>query len=239
MEFGPIVVYKCPGCGNFIQQQTYSSWNNLGGRFYSDGYENAMMLDQTKEITKCENCETLFWLDKQSQFGEYDSNERKKFYRKTKIELENVDSANDCLDLDDYLKAIDANLYRNRAEEKYLRMQLWQSFNDRVRLAHIPDSPLDEKKIFHTAEDKERYETNCKKLIEILRAEWDERKGEYEDGEDNGKLKIAELYRNLGEFEKCETALKAIDDEYEEKKKNIIHRECARKHKWVVIFNPD
>jgi hypothetical protein len=45
---------------------------------------------------------------------------------------------------------------------------------------------------------------------------------------------MAEIKRNLGEFESCVTILKGIDIEEVEWLKEKMLRECERKNRWVV-----
>ena len=132
-----------------------------------------------------------------------------------KTEWENPDSA-EFLSLDEYIEAINFEVYRNKNEECFLRIRLWWAFNDRIR---------DGKKIFLNKNDKEIYELNCKKLIELLN----------KNTEDEILMR-AELYRNLGNYIECINILETMDKDDYPILKDIIKKECENNNKNVVEY---
>jgi hypothetical protein len=81
-------------------------------------------------------------------------------------------------------------------EEKTIRIWVWWAFNNRVRNGS--------KEMFLEENDKDLWGDNCRALLNLLKVNLIE---------DNDKLRVAELYRNLGEFEKCIEVTNSIFNE--------------------------
>jgi len=72
-------------------------------------------------------------------------------------------------------------------------MKLWWTYNDILR---------ENSNINFTEAESEAYENNCKELIKIL-----------DKNDLNEIIMIAELYKNIGNYEDCLEILKTIDSE--------------------------
>lgn len=110
----------------------------------------------------------------------------------------------------------------NKDDEIFIRKKIWWTFNDRIR------DKLGEK-MFINENDEFLYIQNCKTLIDLL-----------DTRNDNYKMIIAELYRNIGNFEKSIELIDNIIVDFENTNdKNVdklkkIKEECLLKNKLVV-----
>ena len=68
---GPTYLYECPNCQTVITRDSISSGNTFGAVLYSDGKTDAPMLPRFPDLTKCRQCQTIFWLSKTKEIGEY------------------------------------------------------------------------------------------------------------------------------------------------------------------------
>lgn len=212
MLLGPNTVYKCPNCENLITNGSLMSGNTNGAKIYSDGRMFATMYPEYPEITKCRNCDAIFWLNKIEEIGTYNWGDA------DNQDWENADEA-DFLYLDDYFRALKSGLATDKDEEIYIRENIWWAYNNRIRGG---------KKIFETNEDELVWEKNVKKLLELL-----------DHSEEGDQIMVAELYRNLGNYKESISILKGIDNEYQNSVKKKLLKACKQKNRWVFLLNDD
>jgi len=248
---GPNLVYECPKCKRTVWRESLISGNTLGSTLFSDGKRISPMLPEFPFIVKCKECNTFYWLDKKNRIGEFEDyeirdykkpkesntcntslldgimntslldnimgeyDEHKYDHIKSKFENEwKKPKEAEFLSPNEYFEAIKSKICSNKDEELCLRLNLWWAFNDRTR---------DYKDIFLTEENKDIYESNCIALIEML-----------DKNEINGKITIAELYRNLGKYIECNKILNTIKDKKYAMFKKILKKECEKNNKNVV-----
>ena len=121
--------------------------------------------------------------------------------------------------------------------EIYVRKQILWTFNDRVRnrkdiLVHGLDAvsfdqARDDKGIFVQETDEVLWKQNCQRLIELL-----------DTTDVNEKIMIAELHRNLGEFDVCMELINSLDKDIHWIG-SIVGRfkiECENRNKSVIKF---
>lgn len=207
---GPIQIYQCPQCQNFIKQYSLMSGNTFGAKLYSDGKHVAPMLPEYPDLTKCESCNHIFWLSKQKQIGEFEYGDT------VKNEWEFADDA-EFLSIPDYYQALETGVAKNKEEEIDIRMRLWWSYNDRIR---------NSENIFNDENDELRWHDNVNKLLTIL-----------DLNDDNDKIVAAELYRNLGNFDACRDVVNSIENEDLEWVKEKFLKACNEKNRWVIQMN--
>ncbi|MGI6521422.1 MAG: hypothetical protein ACOX2D_09890 [Fermentimonas sp.] len=207
---GPNYVYKCPNCGNLLRKGSLMSGNTFGAEIFSDGKRIAPMLPEFPELTKCKKCNTIFWLSKLKEIGTYQWGD------KVNSHWKNADNA-EFLNIEDYFRALNEGLADNMQEELFVRQRIWWAYNDRVRNGNNP---------FSDVNDEIMWRENCIKLISLL------------DASDlSQRIMIAELKRNLGDFDSCLEIIKKIDNvELNWLKKTFIS-ECEKRNKWVVKLN--
>ena len=223
---GPILYYKCPKCRELTGKETIVSGNTLGAVLFSDMKQFAIMLPEFPQITKCIKCRTIFWLDGKNEVR----NRRHKpcFFASF-------------LTADGYNESINNRVYRNEEELKFLRVRLWWSYNDRIRKHNRPfyssnsitdifmrddDQIRNHGEIFSTEEDRIIYEDNCVELIGLL------------DKENiSERIMIAELFRNLGNFDECKKIIDSLDED-SVWIKELFNVECNKNNKYVIALEP-
>ena len=200
---GPNYIYHCPECPNLISNGSLASGNTNGVKIYSDGKQIAPMLPKFPEITRCSKCDTIFWLSKAKEAGKYDY---RHFFDKP---CENAERAR-FLTNDEYWLALENKIYDSEEEEKFIRQAFWWGLNDKERNG-IPNPFSDE--------EMNRLSTNLKRLLELL----DEKKV-------HQKIMTAEIYRIMGDFEKCEIILGSINYPHLEWMITAYKRKCQEKN---------
>ena len=117
---GPAQYYKCPKCPQIMSRGSIMSGNTFGSRLFSDGKRISPMLPEFPTITKCYNCDYIFWLNSGQMCGleQVDPNQVKRA---------------GFLDAFGLNEAIKLGLALNSKEEVYLRQRIIWSINDRVR----------------------------------------------------------------------------------------------------------
>jgi hypothetical protein len=214
MILGTYLIYKCPNCGRTTRRGNIISGNTFGSVLYSDGKQIAPMLPEFPYFIKCEKCKTFYWLNDENKAGEYEGRER--FYRlKDESKWKDSDHAR-FLSSDEYLEAINLKVYKTNDEEQYLRRRLWWALNDKYR--------RDDEFVFNE-NDKDIYESNCIKLIDML-----------DKNEINDKITCAELYRNIGNYVECKNVLETIQEEKYNWIKEILLKECEKNNKKVIML---
>ena len=187
------------------------SGNTFGAHLYSDGKQEAPMLPDFPEITRCRKCDVIFWLVKLEEIGTYYPGFQE---HPDQPEWEAADNA-EFLSIGDYFRALSEGLAENPSEELYLRQRIWWTYNDRVR----------EKKteMFRSAEDEGHWKENLVRMLELL-----------DDSDRNQRVMKAEIHRNLGEFETCVQILYSLDEPDLDRVKEKLLSECRKQNRWVV-----
>lgn len=206
MQFGPAYIYECSNCGNLLRRVSLQSGNNFGELVYSDGNSFAPMLWGFPQLVKCPKCQTFLWMKRLKEVGQYDLNEKQ-----INPSWKNAHSVS-FLDIDDYYLALE-KIKLNKKNEIFIRIRIWWEFNNKLR---------DGDKTFDLQEER-HWEKNCERLLELLKPT-----------NINMQITIAELYRNLGAFEKCMELIQAINDDDYAWIKNIFMKECGKQNKYVV-----
>jgi hypothetical protein len=207
---GPIYVYKCPNCGNLLKNGSLTSGNTFGAKIFSDGKRIAPMLPEFPNLTKCKKCNTIFWLHKLKEIGVYEWGDEKN------SKWQNADKA-EFLGIDDYFNALNKGMATNKEVELFIRQHIWWAYNDKIRQGL---------KLFIDNADEERWVDNLEKLKILL-----------DQSDINQRIMIAEINRNLGDFENCINIIQGIDDAELDWLKEKFLTECKRKNKWVIKLN--
>ena len=136
--------FECPNCGNIVSRGTLISGNDLGTVYYSDGKQVSPMIPEFPAITRCPECNFIFWLDDGTRVND-------------PATLSAVPA--EFLTVNEYLIALENKSYRTKDEEIFLRQSLWWKFNDRIRNGEA---------LFSSKKEKEIWEDNLRKLIGLL-----------------------------------------------------------------------
>jgi len=222
-------IYKCPSCGNLFRQGSLMSGNTFGAKLFSDGISIAKMSLNFPNFTKCKDCGSFLNLRELKEVGVarfnyysktgYDSIEWGNMYLKIKYLKLNREDIPDSklLEVRDLYDALEMF----PQYELYFRLQILWSSNDHLRFLLEHDFPIREL----DANSDKRFEENCIALLNLL-----------DQNDENQKILMAELHRNLGQFDKCIELIMSIDRHSNYIKKYFI-LECERRNK--LIFRID
>ena len=184
MKFGDPVIYECPSCKKKMRMITYSSYTTKGGTLYSDGM-NTGSPNIASDLAKCPNCAAVFFrhnIKKKETMNSHMAEGIKKI-----VELKRID----------YINALETGTAKNRKEEKQIREDLWRSLNDTSRYG---SRRLSERLL-------KIYKENCKALAALTEKSLNKIKKKNNGSNDNNHeisiIMLAELNRNLGNFEEC------------------------------------
>lgn len=206
---GPTILYKCPNCGNLLSNESLISGNTFGAKLYSDGKQFAPMLPDFPRLSKCKKCDTIFWLDEAAETGSYEWGDP------ISTEWQHADTAEFLL-LPEYFEALTQGLGQRKADESYIRQQIWWAYNDRVRRGQP---------VFATEKDEASYRANCTRLMALL------------DPEDTSQyIMIAELKRNLADFNGCLQMMQQLDEAELDWLKTRFVAACQKKQQWVMLL---
>lgn len=204
---GPNYVYECPNCRNLLIKRSISSENTFGAKIFSDGKRIVRMFPEFPNLTKCKKCDTIFWLSKLEAIGTYKS------ANPDNPKWQKADLA-EFLDIDEYNIAIKTGVAENKKEELFIRQRIWWAYNDRYR---------NDCKIFIDEDDELNWRANVNELMNLL-----------DQTDISHSIILAELNRNLGNFEKCISIIESIDNEELNWIKDKFLNECERKNRFVI-----
>jgi len=185
MKPGPDQIISCPHCKGIAKYRTLTSGNTLGATFWSDGKKVFPMLALPPAVIKCQHCEKSYWLTDAEKVGtvklrgEEDQKAHPEWTAAKQIE-EPTEG--------DYYSAIEANLAKDRGQEKLLRILAWWRRND----AHRTQEEI-----------KVSVSDTCRENLEALLRLIDQ-----ENDED--RLMKGEVLRELGQFEDAKQVLNSV-----------------------------
>jgi hypothetical protein len=201
-----VAIYTCPICGQAVYVNEILSYNSFDiGTIYSDLVIS--MLNNPTE-TKCKKCGKIFELNEFNNVEKiYDNIFTDYFFSdEEQNKLEKYKSLYEAtfLSVQDYLEKI-----RNEeGDEKQNRLNLWHTAN-----VLFDDK---EKNI-----DTQIYIDNCKWLISLYK----------KPKNDNQIITLAELYRNIGNFNSCIKTILKLKDDKDDRMKNKFIEHCIKKDK--------
>jgi hypothetical protein len=166
---GPPIIISCPQCGQYAKKRTLISGNTFGAKLWSDGKKIAPMLPDFPNLVVCSKCDQFYWVKDAKKIAEIkNSAELKEKYSNVEfIEFPTFHQ---------YFKALETI-----PDEKYIRIRIWQSYNDYFRQGNEKDVTQD------------MQDLNAKNLLALLKL-----LGELNQ---NDLLMKAEILRNLGWFD--------------------------------------
>ena len=196
----PQLEYMCPACGNYFYNSGVRSFSIFGSIRYSDGVSktnyNPFWVSQCPKCKQYVANEHLFRLPfpVSVEFGLDDPKFRRPYTVKNDENYGRVDCFEGYSRKAIVEKIIAQGLYfpitvseaSRRSHKRLLYRELWHEYN------------------MHRNEiDDEVYCNVCRELIEMLSDSRDIR----------FRITLAELYRNIGEFERCLAILDEVNDE--------------------------
>jgi hypothetical protein len=206
MLLGDIIFYKCPKCGSYTHKESLLSGNTFGAKNYSDGKQIAPMLPTFPYLNKCENCGHFYWLNNKTKADINSVSDSSKKHTARFLEIDEFKGALM------YMKDLDA------AHERYIRNQIYWSFNDRTRNG---------KDIFINEDEEILYISNILFLFDLL----DENKTE-------DLITKAEMHRNIGLFDDAIKYLDKIENKDFKWVVDRIRNKAINGEKEVFLLNP-
>jgi hypothetical protein len=253
MMLGPDISYKCPKCGKLLAAINLQSGNTFGAVYYSDGKRIASMLPDSPYLVRCSGCNEFFWLNNENENGKINVRTQLAIEFDPKKRIEWAKFPN----LEDFILALESKIYNDIQQELYIRVRIWWAFNDRVRNKNKIFNSDIEKEIWQdnlnfllshyiqedieNRQEIEQYDAEL--IIKPVDTEPEDdfmsifRSGFNRPPQINYdfRIRIAEIFRNLGNFEKCMEYINSIDKGYVD----LIDRykiECKNKNSQVFQF---
>jgi len=219
---------KCPSCEAIQQRQTLMSGNTIGAIYYSDGEYYAPMLPEYPDYVKCPACGVLFKIVtaaivKTMVMGQ-DS------YTESIGENYNYPFVKPLTE-DEYIQAINNGLYNTgkkgskewKEDLLSLRILLWRAMNHRIQETNTATTIVTGMEAAD-ADTKSTYDKNCRQILLLLK-----------EDSDTNRIMQAEIYRNLGDFDKCKTLLNEIKQPEKYKRYiSSISAACEAKNTFTV-----
>jgi len=207
-----------------------SYWENSGSvTVYSDGERTGgdagiQTPHFTPDFGKCPFCNALFFVHNLKPAG-------------SEGQYENYEYIDDPV-FDDYIKAVKKKIAKTPDEEIQIRVKLWQALNDSIRDNRVQDRrDIDAERIFFLDDHAKMWEDNCKALLSFL-----EKKVEKCVDKDEIcfiSVTIAELNRNLGNFDACFDIIENLPETFEWLKLKYISRTASHDRLVFILTAPD
>jgi len=243
---GPDYIYECPNCGKLLKEGSFASGNTFNARHFSDGSCNAPMLPDFPVLTKCKACDTILNLNTLKEIGTFDydyhydykkgevvnRNNRIRWknilenFLKISIKIEDIPRA-DFLKREDLFCALEVF----PQHELYIRREIWWSYHKRLKSEFSRNKNISEitkQACLLLIEDNALYKENCRALIRLLNPK-----------DEQQRIMIAELYRNLGEFDKCVELMDILSDIRYSGLKRMFKEECKKRNPLTFCINFD
>ena len=210
---GPVQIIKCPACGAHQSNKSLRSGNTFGARYFSDGKRLAPMLPEYPYFVKCHACNVYFKINDKVIVGE--TSREKITANGSKAPFVRF------LTVNEYSQAIKEGLYNGDEKDILsLRLSMWRRYNDIYDGERRYETYSSDNKVSET-EERDIYEDNCRKILSMMS----------ENKDDESLLTFAELYRNIGDFDKCKKILNTVEKpEKYERYISKIKAECDKKN---------
>lgn len=182
MSPGPSIITECHKCHGLFTQWTLRSGNTFTARFWPDGVMKAPMMPELPSLINCPCCNDFVW--------KKDCTEIEEIYGYDEIQAKypGIKPYNNP-NIDTFMLALqEKGLTKGR--EGYIRTKLMHFFNDENRDSEIPISQPSDMQI-----------ENYKRLLIIANKD-----------DANDTMLRAEIYREMGEYEKSLELLEKVKD---------------------------
>lgn len=222
MMLGGTTIFKCPKCNQWIK--TGPEILRPRRTIWSDGLANDFEFSKYVSINCCPHCELCslsnefkcidYMLGMADNEVEYYMDGLQVVHPDQSILKERYKNVPHfaSTELDILIKALQ---YIGKGENE-LRLKIWQVYNNRFRIDNM--KPFDSK-------EEQDYINNIKILIDWLDAE-----------SDDEKLFLAELYRNIGEFEKSKSIILTRKDKTTQWISDPMILEIEQKNKKPILL---
>ena len=181
-----IEIKQCPTCSCEFTAWAVASHNTIDAKFFTDGFVYGPMYDEGSALLMCPGCNKYFWReDVPTRESMRDSQYFRDAERRSLPDAKQVHGR----DNDDLLHQA---FWKSEAQEKYIRIRAWWSFNSAYR-GHATEE-------FNLSPEQE---ANLLRLLQLLST-----------NDPDESITRAEVLRELGQFDNC---LKQLDQPFEER----------------------
>jgi hypothetical protein len=185
MILGPPELINCPFCNTLYQKQSLISGNTFGGMHFSDGQHFYPMLPSQPQLSVCDVCLNFFWVKDLESLSN----------------MRDYDGDEDppyvrWPEQEEWMRALSLGIQRNKDEETYIRTHIWWILNNKFRSEDASYTGND-------AFPEKFYQEN---LFALLRLRLNENEPD--------QLLLAEIYRELGYFDKAIELIKEVKDDH-------------------------
>lgn len=191
---GPDQIIACPKCNGLAKYMTLMSGNTFGACVWTDGKQFAPMLPHPPAVVKCLHCGECYWLNKAKEVGSVEPWSGKDQSGDpawtAAMELQEPTE-------EEYYQALEKGLATDREQERDVRILAWRRRNDAFRYDSADQ-----------ADGATSASAACRRNLDALR-------GLLNAFYQNDMVMIAEIHRELGEFDAALKVLETITlDEY-------------------------
>jgi len=211
MIIGKPKVVVCPACFAEHTQMRLISGNTFGATYFSDGNFIAPMLPQVPPYARCSKCDVFYKITNDNTI--YDDERSCGEYddKRSWDELKAIPNV-EKLSVRGMTLAINEGLYNGTKKDTLiLRIMLWREMNI--------------KRKYHSDEEEALYTDNCRQILSVIQSEND----------DGSIITKAEIWRNLGDFDKCREVLSQITDGDKYQKYTIAMKKACDRRDTLTI----
>ena len=216
----PIRYFKeCPHCKHRNEYPTKVGGGGIGelGYIWSDHIDFSTRPNHSK-VQRCLLCKSFFWDDYKDDRESFQFYVEALKYFERKYVLTNIFGF-----VNKFIYGREKKLL-NKENLIYVRTYILRSYNVQIREYQVNSiSNVDAPKKTKSEKDKILFVDNAKKLIHLLKQI---------DSKD--LFLLAELYRNIGDFEEASRILNQLPDSY---KKELLLKEIEKRNSDVIIIN--
>lgn len=215
MTIAGLKIVSCPFCKQLYKNRIIGSYNTFNSSYFSDGHLEGDWIPEMLSIIKCINndCGNFFNIEEAKVIAELDKNDFNAPEWKDAHYL-----AGYKIGIKELEEVLSINYCKNEQEEISIRTLLLRRYNDVFRK---------DKKHKYTSVEKENFIGNIERLIELYKNETTAA----------GKLFLAELYREKGDYDLCLQVLIGISNEKEDEKQFKVKIYSKAKLKDDRVFN--
>lgn len=178
--------------------------NKLGATYWTDGYVEGPMYVEQSWLRKASETQELFWFDECEEVS------RRPMGTKAPEDSKNIAISEEPT-ADDFRKALNSGVADTPKKERFIRLRLWWAANDPVRTGKQP------------APNDPDWAENLEAFIALLDQE-----------NDDERLVLAEIAREVGDFSAAWQLLDDRDDEYSQFLRALIQKNDTTVRKIVL-----
>ncbi len=216
MTFAGDQILACPHCNQLYKNRIVSSYNTVISKYFSDGHQDGLMIPNFICIVKCFNkiCGQFFNITQAKEIGVWSNDNDSLIPEEWSTAIALYEYGIDIKELEE---ALETDFVHDQKNEIQLRTILLRRYNDLIR----------EKLNKSYSRDENAVVNNIERLIKVLN----------NNHEEDGKLFLAELYREKGDFDTCIKLLNEINTKNENEREIIEKIYSQAKVKDNGVFN--